>query len=106
MTRWFSLSLALAALLPSATACVDAPKVIQGHVARYDRVSKLLVIKDELPPAREVELSLAEAEVGAEPGVGERVRLAYHERGGRLVATRLANISRQAEIAGKPSGKH
>ena len=83
----------------------DRPKVVQGGVTAYDRSSHVLSLRDELPPHPSVELSLAGAEVGAEPAVGDTVRVAYREQGGRLTALRLANISRQAEIGGKPSGK-
>lgn len=87
--------------IPLLFSCVDAPRVIQGKVTRYEHSSQLLALEDELPPGKELELSLAGAEVGAAPAVGDTVRLAYREREGRLVAVRLANISRQSEIGGK-----
>jgi len=56
-----------------------------------------------------VELSLQDAEVGAEPATGDTVRIAYWTRQGRHVASRVMNISRQDEMGkkgAKSSGAH
>jgi hypothetical protein len=105
MTRFFAFFLLLCALV----ACGPAPTVVQGKVVRYDPAAKVLVVADELTPARAVELSLQDAEVGAEPTTGDTVRIAYWTRQGRHVASRVMNISRQDEMGkkgAKSSGAH
>ncbi len=96
----------VSAFLP--LACSQAPDVVQGTVVSYDPTTKLLVLRDEAKP-QVLQLSLAGAEVGAEPTTGDMVRIAYHERDGGRVATRVMNVSRQEEIGGKArksSGSH
>ncbi len=87
----------LAALL-LAVSCGEAPDVVQGVVLKYDADSKVLVLKDERPPHDEMELSLAGAEMGAEPQVDDVVRAAFYRREGRFVASRLMNLTRQKEL--------
>ena len=90
-------------------ACGPAPTVVQGKVIRYDPAAKVLVVADELKPSRAVELSLQDAEVGAEPTAGDTVRIAYWTRQGKYVASRVMNISRQDEIGkkgAKSTGAH
>jgi hypothetical protein len=81
-----------------AAACGNPPKVVQGIVAKYDPASHTLVLKDEKQPEQELVFSLEGAEIGAEPVEQDEVRLAYREEGGRLVATRVMNLTRQKEI--------
>jgi hypothetical protein len=91
--------MALLGLL-AVSGCGEPPKVLQGTVTAYDVSSKVVTVKDELGSQPEVELSLQNAEVGAEPVVGDKVRLAYHDQGGKLAATRLMNLTRQQELGG------
>ena len=95
-----TLRLACAALLGclSLPACFDPPRVLQGSVTSYDDATHTLVVRDELAPGSSVTFSLQEAEVGARPQRGNIVRIAYHETSGHNVATRVMNISRQAEL--------
>jgi hypothetical protein len=89
--------------------CTPAPNVVQGTVVRYDASEKLLLLRDERPPQATMEISIAEAEVGADPGPGDTVRIAYRLSGDRPVATRVMNLTRQDEIAkkgAKTSGVH
>ncbi len=104
-TRFSAIVLILLVLV----ACGPAPTVVQGKVVRYDSAAKILVVADELTPTRAVELSLQDAEVGAEPAAGDTVRIAYWSRQGRHVASRVMNISRQDEIGkkgAKSAGAH
>jgi hypothetical protein len=81
-------------------ACVQAPAVVQGRVQSVDTPGKTLVVAPDATPGARLTISLEGAEIGAEPQVGDIVRIAYRDRGGTLVATRVMNITRQAEIAG------
>jgi hypothetical protein len=80
--------------------CSDPPLVLQGTVQRFDAATHRLVVRDELPPNAEKELATDQAEIGAEPAVGDLVRVAYRERDGRAVAGRIMNLTRQAEVKG------
>ena len=96
-----ALRLALAAGLAVAmtSACFEGPKVLQGTVSSFDSASSTLVAKDESDGA-EVTFSTAGAEIGADPAAGDKVRLAYHADGGRNVASRVMNLTRQKEVSG------
>jgi len=90
-------------------ACGPAPSVVQGTVVRYEASAKVVVIKDERAPQETMELSIADAEVGADPIPGDTVRVAYRIVGDRPVATRVMNITRQEEVGKKgarSSGGH
>jgi hypothetical protein len=91
------------------TACGSAPSVVQGTVVRYDASAKVVVVKDETPPHSTMEISIAGAEVGADPVPGDTVRVAYRIVDNRPVGTRVMNISRQEEVGkkgSKSSGGH
>jgi hypothetical protein len=92
-------ALAAFLLISPLGACVDAPRVLQGAVVRYDAAQKVLVVKDECPPHREISFGLAEAEVGADAVAHDVVRVAYREAGGQAMATRVMNLTRQKEGA-------
>ena len=91
--------LGLALLVLLGAGCKDAPKVLQGTVVRYEAPTQTLVVRDELPPYREFFLSLEKAELGAEPRVGDVVRIAYRETVERRVAIRVMNLTRQMELS-------
>lgn len=81
-------------------ACPKPPKVVQGTVVSYDGTTTVLVMTDETEPGRQVTLVLEGAEVGAPPVSGDVVRVAYYDRNGKLVASRVMNLTRQSEIRG------
>jgi hypothetical protein len=85
-------------------ACGPAPSVVQGTVIRYDASGRLLFLRDERAPQATMEISIAGAEVGADPIPGDTVRVAYRMTGDRPVATRVMNLTRQEELARKGSG--
>lgn len=88
-------------------ACGPAPSVVQGTVVRYDASERILHLRDERPPRATMEISIASAEVGADPVPGDTVRIAYRVAGDRSVATRVMNLTRQEEIGKKgSSGGH
>ncbi len=95
--------LCVAVLLAMTSACIQAPEVFQGTVVSYDPGTKALLAKDELPPGNDVQFSLEGADIGAEPAVGDLIRVAYREDGGRHTATRVMNLTRQAEVGRKGS---
>jgi hypothetical protein len=80
-------------------ACGTAPEVVQGTVTSYDPEKNVLVLEEETRGSLKV--SLEGAEIGAEPVPGDIVRIACRAREGKLTATRVMNISRQSEAAGK-----
>ena len=88
-------------LLP---ACGPAPSVVQGTVVRYDSQGKVVAVRDELPPRATMEISVAGAEIGADPAPGDSVRVAFRIVGDRPVATRVMNLTRQEELARKGGG--
>ena len=92
-----------------AVACGRAPTVVQGTVVRYDASEKVLLLRDERAPQATMEISIAGAEVGADPIPGDTVRVAYRLAGDRPVATRVMNLTRQEEIGkrgAQASGPH
>ena len=102
-----SAGLALLGFSLFALACGPAPIVVQGAVVRYDAASKVLLLRDERPPQATMEISIAGAEVGADPIPGDTVRVAYRAVGERFVATRVMNLTRQEEIGKKGgAGEH
>jgi hypothetical protein len=70
-------------------------------VVSYDASAKTLVVRDERDPGREVALSTERAEMGERPQASDEVRVAYREAEGRLVATRVMNLTRQKELGAK-----
>jgi hypothetical protein len=85
-------------------ACGTPPKVVQGIVVSNDPVKKSMVVRDDLNSGSNLEFSLEEAEIGAEAVAGDTVRIAYREHDGKRTATRVMNITRQREAAGKSAG--
>lgn len=81
-------------------ACFEGPRVTQGTVVQVDTAARVLVVRDERPPHEEIAFSFAGAEVGADPSVGDVVRLAWKDRDGRPVASRVMNLTRQEELKG------
>jgi hypothetical protein len=92
------------------TSCDPFPNVIQGRVESCDTSAQTLLLRDETQPDRTLEFSLRGAEIGANPVVGDTLRIAYREKDGRNVATRVMNVTRQKELrrqGGKnPAGGH
>lgn len=103
--RYLTLSL-IGAALAACVACGERPVVVQGVVISYDQANATVVVKDELAPNAEVAFSLTGAAVGAEPAPGDQVRLAYRDAAGVKQATRMMNLTRQADLAGKGGGGH
>lgn len=95
------LSSSLPVLLVLLTGCADPPKVLQGQVVSYDAAATMLAVRDERTPNAVLTLSLAGAELGAEPVAGDLVRIAYREPGGQPKALRVMNLTRQAELRGE-----
>ena len=75
--------------------CADPPTVIQGAVVSLDEAGQTITIQDELDPDNVCEFSYEGADVGAKPQLGDTVRIAYRDRGGRFIATRIMNVSHQ-----------
>jgi hypothetical protein len=76
-------------------ACSDPPMVVQGKVVSYDSQAKVVVLEDEAAPHLQRTLDLASAELGGQPAAGHLLRVAYHDRDGRMVAGRVMNLTTQ-----------
>jgi hypothetical protein len=96
---------AFAAFMAFAVASCESPQVFQGTVVSYDAIAKQVVIKNEAAPNQEMLFSLEGADIGAEPGVGDLVRVAYKEEAGQNKVGRLMNLAKQDELK-KSGGGH
>ncbi len=90
------LEILVAGLLGASLACFSAPpQVVQGKVVSYDDAKKQLVLEDEAAPHPQRVLDTTSAEFGAPTAPGNLVRVAYHDRQGRLFAGRVMNLTAQ-----------
>jgi hypothetical protein len=103
--RLFGWCVAFGFLVLKTCGCGEPPMVFQGSVTAYDPAARALTVRNELAPGDELVFSLKGAEMGATPEVRDEVRLAYREEGGRPVATRVMNLTRQAEIGTLSKGQ-
>ncbi len=87
-SKFYVLGLPLLLLL----GCFEGPKVVQGTVVSYDSAAKSVTLEDELAPHAILAVDVASATMGTPPKVGGVVRVAYHQRGDRLVAGRVMNV--------------
>ncbi len=76
-------------------ACSDPPRVLQGKVLSYDQGKGVLILEDEAAPHLQRSVDTASAEFGAPTAPGNVVRVAYHDKEGRMVAGRVMNLSAQ-----------
>lgn len=90
----------VAATLVLAAAC-NHPDVVQGTVVALSEDGATLTLQNELAPNEELVVSIKGADVGAAPVPGDVLRIAFHQRGEERVATRVMNLTRQAELARK-----
>jgi hypothetical protein len=81
-----------------AVSCAVPPEIVQGTVVRCDEAAKIVVIQDQNKPGSTLEFHFEGAEVGANPQLGDIVRIAYQTQSGTLRATRIMNISRQKDL--------
>ena len=95
----------IALLALALAACGEPPQVVQGTVVQYQAETQTLVLQDETPGGPALTLSLQGAEIGAEPAVGDLVRVAYRDAAGSLTAVRVMNLTRQKEL-GQSGGGH
>ena len=104
--RRFPAAVRLAALLAAAalawTGCSPPLPVVQGKVVGVSQDGATLTVQDErAPEAQSIEVGIKGAEIGAPPMVGDEVRLVYRSEGGRNVALRVMNLTRQREMEAK-----
>lgn len=84
--------------LPTPGDCGTPPHVVQGTVVSYSPETRVLVVRDEIPPRRELSLSVAQAAIGAAPEANDVVRVAYREAEGGAVAVRVMNLTKQKKL--------
>ena len=80
--------------------CGEGPRVVQGKVIGYDAGASTVTLEDERAPGSTLVVDTRAAEVGAQPEVGDTIRVAYRVQGGRAIASRVMNLTRQAELRG------
>ena len=86
------------AFLAIALACAPPAPVVQGPVVSVDRAAKTITVQNENQPAEPpMTADISKAEIGAEPKVGEVVRLVYRTEAGKNVALRVMNLTQQKE---------
>lgn len=95
------LSIAVVALALAVAAGCHHPQVVQGTVLSLSEDETTLTLQDELAPNEPFEVSIKNAEVGAPPAPGDVVRIAFYVRDEGRVATRVMNLTRQAELTKK-----
>ncbi len=96
------LTIAIVATTLVLAASCNPPRVVQGTVLARSDDGTTLTVREELSPNQELVVTITRADVGAPPQVGDLVRIAYYERGKENTATRVMNLTRQAELAKKP----
>ena len=90
------------AVLALVLACAPPAPVIQGPVVSVDRAAKTVTVRNELRPADPpMTANIGKAEIGAEPKVGDTVRLVYRTEAAKNVALRVMNLTQQKELAEK-----
>jgi hypothetical protein len=90
--------------LPLLFGCSDPPLVVQGTVTAIDEGAQTMTLKDEKAPDTPMVLGVATAEVGAKTDLGDVVRVAYRVRDGKPTASRIMNITKQAELRESKGG--
>jgi len=96
----------VAAFFLAAAVCVgcgEGPQVLQGTVIGYDADAPTLTIEDERAPGSTLVLDTSAAEMGTQPQPGDTIRVAYRTQEGRALASRVMNLTRQAELRGEAS---
>lgn len=79
-------------------ACAPTSPVVQGSVVSVDRDAKTITLQDEKKPEdAPMTYDISRAEIGAQPEVGDEVRLVYRVEAGRSTALRVMNLTRQRE---------
>ena len=97
---WLAAALAVVAL--AWTGCSAPLPVVQGKVVGVSQDGSTLTVQDErAPEAQPMEVSVKGAEIGAPPAVGDEIRFVYRSEGGRNVALRVMNLTRQREMETK-----
>ncbi len=94
MRALISIPIAVAMVL-LLSSCGTPPNVAQGKVLSCDAASQTISIQDESDPGKTLELSFKDADIGANPVPGDKVRIAYQTKDGKLLATRIMKIGKQ-----------
>jgi hypothetical protein len=85
-------------------ACAPPAPVVQGPVVSVDKVAKTITLQDEKRPGEApLTYDISKAEIGAQPEVGDIVRLAYRTDAGQNVVLRVMNLTQQKERDAKGS---
>ena len=79
-------------------ACAPPAPVIQGPVVSVDQAAKTITLQNEQRPGEPpMTFDIGKAEIGAQPEVGDVVRLVYQADAARNVALRVMNLTQQRE---------
>ena len=71
-----------------------AAEVVQGPCVKLDAGTNTLVLKDERSQ-KEITFDLSQAQVGMTPEPGDLIRVAYRMEGGRNLALKVMNLTKQ-----------
>lgn len=84
------------AALVTGLACGAPAPVVQGQVVSVDKASHLMTVTDETnPSAPPLLIDIGTAEIGAQPEVGDQVRLVYRTVGEKKIALRVMDLTQQ-----------
>ncbi|MFH1058472.1 MAG: hypothetical protein V1797_07315 [Pseudomonadota bacterium] len=94
------LGAALVVMALAATAL--AGEVFQGVAASYDAATNKMVLKNTEPDRNKVPKDMAQvtfdtsqAKVGLLPAPGDKIRVAYGQKGDQFVALKVMNVTKQ-----------
>jgi hypothetical protein len=92
----------LAAMVLVFSGCRPPLPVVQGKVTAVSPDGAAMAVQDErAPEGPAVEVDIRSAEIGAPPAVGDEVRFVFRSEGGRNVALRVMNLTRQRGVEAK-----
>lgn len=79
-----------------------AGEVFQGIAVSFDPAANKLVLKNTEPDKNKVPKTMTEvvfdtsiAKIGLVPAAGDKIRVAYDQKGDKLVAVKVMNVSKQ-----------
>lgn len=95
-------SLAATAALTGFAGLALAGEVFQGVAVSFDAASNKLVLKNSEPDKNKVPKTMTEvafdtsqSKVGLTPSAGDKIRVAYDQKGDKFMAVKVMNVSKQ-----------
>ncbi len=95
-------SLAATAALTGFAGLALAGEVFQGTAISFDAGANKLVLKNSEPDKNKVPKTMTEvtfdtstAKIGLAPAAGDKIRVAYDQKGDKLMAVKVMNVTKQ-----------